>query len=97
MEARSRAVRVFAGEGLIWLCQSLCLFHLYNMVKNSLFLQFSIGGIHGISPVILLELQRKKHQPFPVAQPKILEGEHVAAAGPECPQLAFGDEGVSAC
>lgn len=47
MEARSRAVRVFAGEGLIWLCQSLCLFHLYNMVKNSLFLQFSIGGIHG--------------------------------------------------
>lgn len=39
MEARSRAVRVFAGEGLIWLCQSLCSFYLYNMVKIQPFYQ----------------------------------------------------------
>ncbi|WP_302553489.1 hypothetical protein [uncultured Bilophila sp.] len=36
------------------------------------FSSFPLGGIHGqgIFPVIPLELQGKKHQPFSIAQPR---------------------------
>ena len=53
------------------LCYSLWLFHLHSMLKIQTFSGFPLGGIHGwgILPVIPLELQGKKHQPFSITQP----------------------------
>ena len=53
------------------LCHGIRLFHLHSAVKIRPFSPGSLGGIHsqGILPVIPLELQGKKHQPFSRTQP----------------------------
>ena len=60
------------GPGVFFrFCYSMWLFHLHSAVKIRPFSGFPLGGIHGsgILPVIPLELQGKKHQPFSIPQP----------------------------
>ena len=60
------------GPGVFFrFCYSMWLFHLHSAVKIRPFSGFPLGGLHGqgILPVIPLELQGKKHQPFSITQP----------------------------
>ena len=53
-----------------WLCHSIWLLFIYNMLKLPVFLSHFADGsmIGGILLVTPLEFQERKHQPFPMTQ-----------------------------